>query len=81
MAVNVSQRAQRVAGWHSASVVYGSSPEVSILFFIDVLHWRKYFIMNRHLVKKAEIRFIIGDIQWYDTQMVLYNIIMFMRSE
>ncbi len=61
--VNVTQIAQWVAGWHSISIVYGSSPVDSILFFIDVLHWIKYFMIHRHLVKKVEIRFIIGDIR------------------
>ena len=90
--VNVSQIAQWVAGWHSASNVYGSSPADSILFFIDVLHSIKYFIMiHRHLVKKVEIRFIIceirvilmitlddsGDI----TQIVLYYIPKYIRSK
>jgi hypothetical protein len=89
---NVSQIAQWVAGWHLALIVYGSSPADSILFFIDVLHWIKYFIMiHRHLVKKVEIRFIIceirvilmmtlddsGDI----TQMLLYNIPIYIRSK
>ncbi len=70
-----------------ASIVYGSSPVDAILFFIDVLHWRKYFIViDRHLVKKVEIRFIIGDIShpyddfgwlwWYYTNGIIqYNYI------
>ncbi len=89
---NTSQIAQWVAAWHSASTVYGSSPADSILFFIDVLHSIKYFIMiHRHLVKKVEIQFIIceirallmmtlddsGDI----TQMVLYNITIYVRRK
>ena len=87
----VSQIAQWVAGWHSASIVYGSSPVDSILFFIDVLHWIKYLMSHRYLAKKIEIRFIIGDIRVIlmmtlddsgdITQMVLYNIITYIRSE
>jgi hypothetical protein len=33
--VNVSQIAQWVAGWHTASIVSGSSAVDSILFFMD----------------------------------------------
>jgi hypothetical protein len=33
--VNVSQIVQWVAGWHTASIVSGSSPVDSILFFMD----------------------------------------------
>ena len=89
--VNVCQIAQWVAGWNSASIVYGSSLVDSILFFIDVLHWIKYFMSHRYLAKKIEIRFIIGDIRVIlmmtlddsgdITQMVLYNIITYIRCE
>ncbi len=83
--VNVYQIAQWVACWYSASIVCSSSPVDSILFFIDILHRIKYFIMiHRHLVKKVEIRFIIGDIRvilmmtlddwWYYTNGIIqYN--------
>jgi hypothetical protein len=90
--INASQIAQWVAGWHSPSFVYGSSPVDFFLFFIDVLHRIKYFTMiHRHLVKKVEIRFIIGDIRVIPMmtlddsgdiiQMVLYNITIYIRSE
>ena len=60
---NVSQIAQWIAEWHTASIIYGSNPVDAISFFIDVLHYRKYcIVVHRHLVKKVEIWFIIGDI-------------------